>query len=142
MNELQQVCEYKYLGIWMSPNGCEKTKNEKISMVNHWVGRLGSAARMRASKYDVLQEIWKSVAVLSVMYGMEVIAWSEKKINKLEVGQNRVARMALNAPRYSTVEVLRGDMGWRHIKRHIKSTLRYKVKLGWNEWRIQELHER
>ena len=38
VNELQQVCEYKYLGIWMSPSGCEKTKNEKISMVNQRVG--------------------------------------------------------------------------------------------------------
>ena len=80
VNELQQVYEYKYLGIWMSPNGCEKTKNEKISMVNQWGGRLGSIARIRASKYDVLREIWKSVAVPSVMYGMEVIAWGEKEI--------------------------------------------------------------
>ena len=77
-------------------------KIRKISMVNQWVGRLGGAARMRASKY-VLREIWKSVAVLSVMYGMEVIAWSEKEIEKLEVMQNRVARMAMNAPRYAAV---------------------------------------
>ena len=41
----------------MSPNGCEKTKNEKISMMNQWVGLLGSAARMRGSKYHVLREI-------------------------------------------------------------------------------------
>ena len=80
----------------MSPNGCEKTKKEKIIMVNQWVGQLGRAARMRASKYDVLREVWKSVDVPSVKYGMEVIAWSEKEIDKLEVGENRVARMALN----------------------------------------------
>ena len=67
---------------------------------------------MRASNYDVLRELWKSVAVSSVMYGMEVIAWSEKEIDKLEVEQNRVARMALNTPRYAAVEALRGDMGW------------------------------
>ena len=77
MNEVQQVCEYKYLGIWMSPNGCGKTKNEKINMVNQWVGRLGSAARIKASKCDVLREIWMSVAGPSVMYGMEMIAWNE-----------------------------------------------------------------
>ena len=59
VNELQQICEYKYLGIWMSPNGCEKIKNEKISMVNQWVGRQGSAARMRANKPAVLREICK-----------------------------------------------------------------------------------
>ena len=33
-NELKQAQEYKYLGMWMSPNGCEKAKNEKISLVN------------------------------------------------------------------------------------------------------------
>ncbi|MPC58797.1 hypothetical protein E2C01_052806 [Portunus trituberculatus] len=56
-NKVQQTDEYRYLGIWMSSNGCVKAKNEKISMVNQWVGRLGSAARMRASKYDVLREV-------------------------------------------------------------------------------------
>ena len=30
-NELQQTCEYKYLGVCMSVNGCEKMKHEKIS---------------------------------------------------------------------------------------------------------------
>ena len=129
-NELKQAQEYKYLGMWMSPNGCEKTKNEKISLVNQWVGRLGSAARMRASKYDVLREVWKSVAVPSIMYGMDVIAWNESEIDKLEVGQSRVARMALNAPRYTAVEALRGDMGWSTFReRLIKATLRYKVRL-------------
>ena len=32
------------------------------------------------------------------------------------VGQNRVARMALNAPRYAAVEALRGDMGWSTLE--------------------------
>ena len=60
MNELNQVLEYKYRGMWVIPNGCEKVKNEKICLANQWVGRLGSAARMRASKYDVLRygRVW------------------------------------------------------------------------------------
>ena len=71
-------------------------------MVNKWFGRLGSAAgRMR-----VLREVWKSVAAPSVMNGMELIAWNESGIDKLEVGQNRVARMALNTPSYAAVEAL------------------------------------
>ena len=70
------------------------------------------------------------MAVPSVTYGMEVIAWSEKEIDELEVRQNRVARMALNAPRYAAVEALRGDMGWSTFrKRYIKATLIYKVRL-------------
>ncbi|MPC72494.1 hypothetical protein E2C01_066803 [Portunus trituberculatus] len=129
-NELKQAQEHKYLGMWMSPNGCEKTKNEKISLVNQWVGRLGSVARMRASKYGVLREVWKSVTVSSIMYGMDVIAWNKREIDKLEVGQCRVARLALNAPRYTAVEALRGDMGWSSFReRLIKVTLRYKVRL-------------
>ncbi|XP_063861501.1 uncharacterized protein LOC135101456 [Scylla paramamosain] len=129
-NELRQVQEYKYLGMWMSPSGCAKAKNEKISMVNQWVGRLGSAAGMRASKYDVLREVWKSVAVPCIMYGMDVIAWNESEIDKLEVGQNRVARMALSAPRCTAVEALRGDMGWSTFRERLtKATLRYKIRL-------------
>ena len=96
------------------------------------VGRLGSAARMRASKYDVLREVWKSVVVPSIMYGMDVIAWNESEIDRLEVGQNssRVPRMALNAPRYTAVEALRSDMGWSTFrKRLIKATLECKNRL-------------
>ncbi|MPC75191.1 hypothetical protein E2C01_069575 [Portunus trituberculatus] len=96
--------------MWMSPNRCEKTKNEKISLVNQWVGGLRTAARMRASKYDMLREVWKSVAVPSIIYVMDVIAWNKSEIDKLEVGQCRIARLALNALRYTAVEALRGDM--------------------------------
>ena len=129
-NELEQTCEYKYLGICLSVNGCERAKSEKISQLNQWVGRLGSVARMRASRYDVIREVWKSVAVPGIMYGMDVITWNEREINRLEVGQNRVARMALNAPRYAAVESLRGDMGWSTFRERLtKATLRYKIRL-------------
>ena len=43
---------------------------------------------MKASKYDVPREMWKSVAVFSIMYGLDVIAWNKSEIDKLEVGQN------------------------------------------------------
>ena len=69
-------------------------------------------------------------SVPSVMYGMNVVPWNESEIEKLDVGQNRVARMALNAPRYAAVEALRGDMGWSTFReRYMKATLRYKVRL-------------
>ena len=50
----------------MVPNGCEKTQNEKLSMVNQWIGRLRSETRMKGNKCDVLRDVWKSVAVLSI----------------------------------------------------------------------------
>ena len=127
---LEHTEEYKYLGVWLTAKGCEKAINEKISVTNQWVGRLGSVSRLRACKYEVLREVWKSVAVPSVMYGMDVIPWNENEINRLEVGQNMVARFALNAPRYVAVEALRGDMGWSSfLERYRKATLRYKLRI-------------
>jgi hypothetical protein len=39
---------------------CERTKALSLSKANQWLGILGSAARVRgASKYDVLNEVWK-----------------------------------------------------------------------------------
>ena len=46
-----------------------------------------------------------------VWYGMGVVAWNESEIKKLEVGQNKVTRMVLNASRYAAVEALRGNIG-------------------------------
>ena len=86
---------------------------------------------MRASNYDVVREVWKKVAVLSVMYGIDVIAiaWKENEIDKIQVWQNRVVRVALNASMYTAVEALRGDMGWSISReRLIKVT-----SLSWKE---------
>ena len=57
----------------MTPHGCERKKKLKITQLNQWMGRLGSSASMRACKYDVLREVWKSVGMPSIMYGMDVI---------------------------------------------------------------------
>lgn len=35
--------------------------------MNQWVGRLGNAARMKVSKYDVKLEVWKGAAVPIIM---------------------------------------------------------------------------
>ena len=62
--------------------------------------------------FDLDQEVDLFIKIVeSIMYGMEVITWSEKEIDKLKVRQNRVVRPALNAPRYAAVEALRDDMG-------------------------------
>lgn len=97
--------------VWMGVNGCERTKKEKLSMANQWAGHLGSATRLRASKYDVIREVRKSVTVLSIMYGMDVMMWNASEIEKRKVRQKRITRMALNASRFAVVEALRGDMG-------------------------------
>ncbi|KAG0713850.1 hypothetical protein GWK47_015278 [Chionoecetes opilio] len=116
-NEIKRTKEYKYLGIWLDDKGCEKTKHERIARANQWVGRLGSVARCRANKYEVVRGLWKGVAVPSIMYGLETMVWSRKELDRLEVTQNKAGRIALRANRYVAVEAIRGDMGWSTSER-------------------------
>lgn len=69
---------------------------------------------MRASKYDVLHEVWKSMAIPSIMH---MVAWNDNEVEKLEVRENRIARMALNAP---GIEALRESTRWSTFRaRHV-----------------------
>ena len=129
-NEIGRTEEYKYLGIWLDERGCEKTKQDRIARTNQWVGRLGSVARCRANKYEVVRGLWKGVAVPSIMYGLETTVWSKKDMNRLEVLQNMTGRIALGANRYVAVEAIRGDMGWSTFRERLaKAVLRYRVRL-------------
>ena len=85
---------------------------------------------MRASKYDVIREVWKGVAVPSIMYSMDMMVWNKREVDKLEVCQNKIARAALGAPRYASVEALRGDMGYSlFCERMMKASIKYNVRL-------------
>ena len=48
----------------------------------------------------------------------------EGYVDKLEVCQNKIARVALGEPRYESVEALRGDMGYSLFsERMMKATI-------------------
>ena len=62
---------YKYLGITVDEKGVDRTKQDKIGKANQRLGRLGSVARCRANKYEVVRGLWKGMAVPSLMYEMD-----------------------------------------------------------------------
>ena len=127
---IKRTDEYKYLGVTLNTYGVEKAKSEKIFKANQWYGRLASVARYRANKYVTVRELWKTLAVPSIMYGMNVLNWSEHELQKLEVIQNKVERVALGANRYACVEAIRGDMGWSSFsERSMKGNIMYKVRI-------------
>ena len=129
-NQLKNTDEYKYLGVSVNVKGCIKAKSEKIFKANQWYGRLASIARYRANKYLVVRELWKGMAVPSIMYGMNVLNWTECELQKLEVIQNKVGRIALGANRYASVEAIRGDMGWSTFsERNMKGCIMYKLRV-------------
>ena len=90
-NELKQVQEYKYLEVCVSLNGCEKVKNKLGKPVGKSNGECSKDEK--TSKYDVLREVWKKVAVLGVMYGgsalqcMVVIAWNKIRLTRYKCGK-------------------------------------------------------
>ena len=137
-NQMKRTDEYKYLGVTLNDKGCEKAKSEKIAKANQWCGRLASIARYRANKYVVVRELWKGMAVPSIMYGMNVLNWTESELQKLEVIQNKVGRVGLGANKYTSVEAIRGDMGWSTFsERNMKGNIMYKLRverMGNDRW--------
>ncbi|KAF2351593.1 hypothetical protein FHG87_017655 [Trinorchestia longiramus] len=62
------------------------------------------------------------------MFGMNVMAWNGGDLEKLEVLQHRVGRLALGAPKWTAAEALRGDLGWSLFsERMVKAVLNYKA---------------
>ena len=75
------------------------------------------------------------MAVPSMMYGMNVINWTERDMQKFDVVQSKVGKVALGANGYAAVEAIRGDMSWSTFsERCMKVSIGYKIRIE----RIQE----
>ena len=128
--EIARVSEYKYLGCKINERGCELEKTEKLFKANQWFGRLSSVARFRANKYECIRGLWKFVGVPGIMYGMNVMNWTETDVAKLEVIQTKIGRVALGGNKYVGVEAVRGDMGWSMFNERLsKAIIMYKVRI-------------
>ena len=115
----------------MDERGCEKTKSERISRANQWVGRLGSVAKCRANKYEVTRDVWKGMAVPGLMYGLETMTWKKNDLGKLEVCQNKIGRITLGENRHVAVEALKGEAGWSSFEERVaKEVLRYRMRFA------------
>ena len=92
---IKQTKEYKYLGVKFRELGCDVCKDEKVAKVNQWWGRMHSAAKFRANKYDVVRCLWKGMGVPAVVHAANVLNWTQQDFDKLEVAQNKIGRVAL-----------------------------------------------
>ena len=54
--------------------------------------------------------------MLSIMYGMNMLNWTEGELQKLEVIRNKVGRVALGANGYAGVEAVRGGYGLEYFQ--------------------------
>ena len=111
----------------LASDPCDRLYAAETTKANQWYGRL---ARYRANKYIVVRELWKTVAVPSTMYGMNIISWNEGDMQKFEVIQSKLSRVALGASGYAAVETLRGDMGWSTFsEKCMKGCIGYKIRI-------------
>ncbi|KAF2357212.1 Zinc finger C2H2-type [Trinorchestia longiramus] len=62
------------------------------------------------------------------MFGINIMAWNGRDLEKLEVLQNRVGCVALGTLKWMAANALSGDLGWSLFsKRMVKAVLNYKV---------------
>ena len=101
--------KYKYIGINVCQNGFGKAKTDKIFICNQWFGRLGSAVKFRANKYEVVRGVWKALGVPNIMYAAGVLPWNAGEFGKLEVPQNKIGRLGLGAKKIVGTETIRSD---------------------------------
>ena len=76
--------------------------------------------------YIVLRDVWKSVVLPSILFGVDVFSVTKKEIKKLQRLDNNVYRSILGAPRDAAVPTLRGEIGSSEMKSRImKGKLQY-----------------
>ena len=99
-----------------------------------WWGRINNATIFRSNSYEIVRGLWKGVALPNLMYSLEITNLKEIDIRGLEITQNRMARL-VGANKITTIENIRGEMGWSIFKERIEKTkvsyrLRNEMKHG------------
>ena len=129
---LEKTNKIKYLGVTITDSidifGAHK-RNQELCLLQ-FVGILRNASTRCSNSYRVLRDLWKGMAVPRAMFAAEVLNHTAGEVKKLEVLQNKVARMALGANGYIAVAALKGEMGWSLFQERIdKARLLFKAKL-------------
>ena len=98
---LRQVTRYKYLGnttmTSMYKIGQEKQK-QCVAKAIKYKGSCVYMSRNGPDVVDMVSATWSNIAIPSIMYGTEMIPFSETNIKELEKAQNQVAKYALGVP--------------------------------------------
>ena len=78
---------------------------------------------------------WKSVILPSVLFSSSVIVWREGELDELQRSENSVWRFVMQAPGYTPITALRGEVGASNMKvRDIKGKLKYAKYALENAW--------
>ena len=145
---LKQVIRYNYLG---SPifDSLHKTCNEKqkicISKAHKYKGSCMYVSKSGPDVVDVILATWQNVALPSILYGTEVVPFSEATIDEIEKVQSQIAKFALGVPIGTANICSQIELGlkpFRHVlyEHQLKYYLRI-LKFDDSRWVKQALNE-
>ena len=112
----------KYLGITINDSkNCFKAQKEKImEKARKMANMTYSVIAKSCSKLLIGKTYWKSVALPSILYGINIMDITNTDIRKLQSIENGVFRQILGAPGYAQEEALRGEIGASSMKTRLR----------------------
>uniref|UniRef100_A0A3B3DCY4 Reverse transcriptase domain-containing protein n=1 Tax=Oryzias melastigma TaxID=30732 RepID=A0A3B3DCY4_ORYME len=120
---IEQVSEAKLLGVVVDS---KMTWNNQIKQILGKMGR--SMAMVRQCQKYMPGNIKKMIVESLVLSHLDYCAtiWSnttESNLNKLQIAQNKAARLALNCPFTTSITTMHHQLGWLSVRGRIKYLL-------------------
>ena len=111
----------KYLGLTLdNKRNCCKTEREKTTeKAQKLANIIYSIIEKSYNKLMIGKTFRENVAIPSILYGSNIVNFSDTELEKLQRIGNGVYRQILGAPKYAANCTLRGEMGASLMKRRI-----------------------
>ena len=135
---------YDYLGIRLGRSRTfQQHMKEKLKQIPRKLGLLKVKARNSHSRTRAADALWRQAVKPALLYGAELIPYTQEWIRKMEMLQNKEARWILGVRRSTQPEGLRLELGWRTIEDEVdERKMRYwerVARLSEERWPKQAL---
>lgn len=103
----------KYLGVTISnTRNCFKEHKEMmIKKARRFANTTYSIISKSCNKMLIGKTFWKSLALPSIMYGIDIMELTKTELRTLQTIEHGVYRQILGAPKYAPISTLRGEIG-------------------------------
>ena len=130
---LKQVVKYKYLGnitmCSMHKISLEKQK-ECVSKAHRYKGSCIYMSKEGPDVVDMVLATWSNIAIPSILFGTEMVPFTETTIRELERTQNYVAKYALGLPIGTAGVCAQVELGLKPVRQVLyEHQLKYYARL-------------
>ena len=130
---LKQVLEYRYLGTKvfssMAKTAVEKVKN-CVAKAHRYKGSCIHISKEGPDLVDMMMATWCNVAIPSILFGCEMIPFSETSIQEIERVQSQVAKYALGLPLGAANICAQTELGMKPFRHALyEAQLKYYVRV-------------